>query len=282
MVNLEDFILHNQLIQDLFNLGLRPGDLVMVHASMRAVGHVLGGPDMVIQALLDVLGPTGTIMAYTDWEFAAQHFTVEQGIEALEPRLLEAWPAFDPRTARARRDYGVFPEFLRTWPGAQRSGNPGASVAALGARAVWLCQDHPLNYGYGPGSPLAKLVEAMGKVLLLGSPLDSVTLLHYAEHLANLPGKRVIRYQEPLLINGVKTWVTIEEFDTSQPVVASAPENYFELICQQFLDAGKGSRGVVGKASSTLFDAAALVQFAVRWMEEHYGERRKSEQKHSK
>ena len=89
-------------------------------------------------------------------------------------------PYFDPSRSPAASDYGVFAEIVRTWPGAIRSENPGASTVAIGARAAWLCADHPMNYGYGKGSPLDKLVEANGKVLLLGSDLDHVTLLHYA------------------------------------------------------------------------------------------------------
>ncbi len=107
--------------------------------------------------------------------------------------------AFDPAASRAVRDNGILAEFIRTTPGARRSGNPGASVAAIGARADWLTADHPLDYGYGPGSPLAKLMEAGGKVLMAGAPPDTMTLLHHAEHLARIPGKRVRRYEVPLV-----------------------------------------------------------------------------------
>ncbi len=90
--------------------------------------------------------------------------------------------------AGRRGSRGILAEFIRTTPGARRSGNPGASVAAIGAQAEWLTADHPLDYGYGPGSPLAKLVEAGGKVLMAGAPPDTMTLLHHAEHLARIPG----------------------------------------------------------------------------------------------
>src|SRR5690606_39928774 len=122
-----------------------------------------------------------------------------------------AWPVLDVSKAGAARSCGIQLVFLRTWAGACRRGNPGASVAAVGARAEWICADHPLDYGYGPGSPLAKLVEARGRVLLLGSPLENVTVLHFAEHAARLPDKRVIRYEEKLLRDGRAEWVEIEE-----------------------------------------------------------------------
>ncbi len=259
-----------RILDDLVGLGLSPGDLVMVHSSMRAVGLVLGGPDEVIRALLDAVGPSGTVAAYADWEHGGLHLH-EAGADL--PVSLEDYPAFDPRLSRARRAYGVLPEFIRTWPGAVRSGNPDASVTAIGARAAWLCADHPLHYGYGPGSPLAKLVEARGKVLLLGAPLDSVTLLHYAEHMARLPGKRIIRYREPILVDGQKRWADIEEYDTAEPVVPGVTEDYFGRIVGDYLGLGSGRSGLVGRAESHLLEAASLYAFAVDWLERRFGQK---------
>src|SRR5690606_24668116 len=185
------FITRADLAADLSHLGLLPGDIVMVHAALSKIGRVLGGPDSIIGALCDVVGPDGTIAAYCDWDASYEELLDENG------RVPDEWrkhiPPYDPLTSRAVRDNGTFPEFLRTTPGAERSANSGASVAAVGARAKWLIADHPIDYGYGPGSPIAKLVEAKGKVLMLGAPVDTMTLLHYAEHLANVPGKRIKR-----------------------------------------------------------------------------------------
>ena len=170
---------------------------MLVHAALRQVGPVLGGPDTIVSALRDVLGPHGTILAYTDWQG-------QDDVEAWPDRR-DDHPPFDPLSSRAVRDNGFWPELLRTTPGALRSGNPGASVAALGGRATWFTADHPLDYGYGPGSPLDKLVEADGRVLMLGAPPDTMTLLHYAEHLSNIP-HRIKRYESPLLIDGKIVW----------------------------------------------------------------------------
>lgn len=262
----------DDIANDLTGLGLGSGDLVMVHASMRALGPVLGGPNEVIEALIEVVGPDGTVMAYVDWEDGAQsHTRADRGTQ-LPRRLLDGWPAFDPMKARADRSYGILPEFLRTWPEACRSGNPGASVAAVGARAAWICADHPLNYGYGPGSPLAKLVEVNGRVLLLGSPLERVTLLHHSEHMARLPDKRVIRYREKLLRDGRGEWVDIEEFDTGDPVVDAAPEDHFDRLMRAYLVQADVREGKVGSAESFLFEAEPLHRFAVDWMEDRWGE----------
>jgi aminoglycoside 3-N-acetyltransferase len=259
------FIPRADITADLVRLGVASGDIVMVHAACKAVGPVLGGPDAIIAALREAVGRDGTLMAYLDWEAAWEDFKDGDGrIPAdIKPHVL----AFDPALTRAARQNGTLPEFLRTTPGARRSANPGASVAALGARADWLTADHPMPYGYGPGTPLARLVEARGKVLMLGAPLDSMTLLHHAEHLAKLPGKRIIRTEVPFATSGGVTWRIIEEFDTSAPCVPALPEDFIAQIVAAYLASGAGKRGQVGQADSVLVEAAGIVPFAVAWME---------------
>lgn len=246
---------------DLEALGLKPGDAVLVHAALRAVGRIAGGPDSLIDAIVDAVGPDGTLLAYCDWQFDDDL--------AADPECRAAVPAFDPARSRATRDHGAFPEMLRTTPGAHRSGNPGASICALGARAEWFTANHPLDYGYGANSPFGKLVEAGGKTMLLGAPRDTMTLLHHAEHLANIPGKRIVRGEFPTLIDGRRVWRTYEEFNTSEPVVAGLPEDYFATIVTDFLATG-GSVGKVGDAETVLVDANDIVAFAVDWLETRF------------
>jgi aminoglycoside 3-N-acetyltransferase len=129
-----------------------------------------------------------------------------------------------------------------------------------------------LDYGYGEGSPLAGLVAAHGKVLLLGAPLDTITLLHHAEHLARVPDKRVIRYEVPFAAaDGTVQWRMVEEFDTAEPVVAGLDEDYFATILAAFLTSGHGAQGKVGAADSVLVEAPAVTAFAVRWLQEQLG-----------
>jgi aminoglycoside 3-N-acetyltransferase len=246
------------LASDFAALGLRRGDSVLTHAALRKIGPVLGGPDTIIDAILDVIGPDGTLLGYTDWQ-------LENEVRD-DPKLRDDIPPFDPLSSRAVRDNGYFPEALRTRPGALRSGSPGASMAALGGRAKWFTADHALDYGYGQQSPLGKLVEANGKTMMLGAPRDTMTLLHHAEHLANFPNKRVIRYEAPLLIDGRPVWRAFEEFDTSD-VPDGMADDYFATIVTEYLATGEGKVGTVGAAEAVLVEARPIVEFAVRWME---------------
>lgn len=243
-------------------LGLVEGDAVLVHAGLRSVGPILGGPDALIDALRDAVGPTGTILAYCDWQ--GEDDVHEQAA------LRDQMQPFDPLRSRAIRDNGAFPELLRTTPGARRSASPGASCAALGAQAAWFTADHALDYGYGAASPFGKLVAAGGKTMLLGAPLDTMTLLHHAEHLADIAGKRRRRYSVPLQHNGKVVWREVEEFDTSIPIVAGLDDDYFATIVTEFLATGQGRRGPIGDAACVLVDARAIVAFAVHWLQTRF------------
>jgi aminoglycoside 3-N-acetyltransferase len=269
----QPLITKSKLMEDLRSLGIAPGQTVMLHASVRSVGWIVGGPDVILQAILDVLTPTGTLLIYCSWDEWERALVddVDNLPEEARRAYLDECPAFDPNISRAHQQWSILTEYVRTWPGARRSNHPTASVAAVGAQAAWITQDHPLAYGYGIGSPFAKLCQTGGKVLLLGAPPNSLTLLHHAEHLAELPHKRVVRNKTPILRDGARIWVEFEEFDTCDGIVSDhTAEEYFMAIVQEFLAAGEGRQHKIGAADSYLFDAATLVAFAKMWMEQRW------------
>lgn len=229
----------------------------MVHASVRSIGPVTGGVNVIVQALLDAVGPTGTLVAYVDYE--PFHDDDEAEI-----------PVFDKRIAHAARDHGILHETLRTWPGALRSDHPDAGVVALGALAKWITDEHPFQFGYGKDSPFDKALRANVQVLMLGAPLDTITLLHYAEHEASIPDKRVRKYQRLMPGPNGPEWLELEEFDTAEPVNDRLPANCFERIATAYLSAGRGSVGTFGTAPSTLLDGVDLVKFGIAWLERFF------------
>jgi aminoglycoside 3-N-acetyltransferase len=246
---------------DLARIGIRQGDLLMIHAGLRSVGSITGGVNALVQALFDVIGGGGTLAAYVDFEPFYSEDCYASDI-----------PVFDKRIAHAARDHGVLHETLRNWPGALRSDHPDAGVAAIGALAEWITAEHPFQYGYGQRSPFDKIVQAHGRVLLIGAPLDTITLLHHSEHLANIPGKRVHRYRRLMPGENGPVWMEFEEFDTREPVSHHLPENCFERIATDYLASGCGVQDRIGAATSFLFEAPSLVHFGVTWLERYDGE----------
>ena len=265
------------LAQDLRALGVREGDLLMVHASLRAIGPVEGGPPQVLGALLDAaVGPGGTIAAFVSWDRSPYVETLDGAV--LDERERQAWPAFDPAAnPEPYAEFGALNRFICSHPAVRRSPHPDASFAAIGRRADEITREHPLVEGYGPGSPLGRIVRMQGRVLLLGAGLDSVTVLHHAEVLADIPGKRRVSYEVPLATPGGKRWLPAENFDTNgildEFAVAGRPDAV-EAIARDYVAGGQGRRGRVGAAACHLFEAAHIVDFGVRWLESRFGSTR--------
>ena len=243
----------------------------MVHCRMSALGHVVGGAESVVRALLDALGPEGTLMAYTSWQDAPPE-DLDALNEEARRAYLQGQPAYDPRVALSRRDHGRVPEALRTWPGAHHSGHPEAGVAAVGPLAEAVTVEHPYDDAYGAGTPYARLVELGGRVVVLGAPLESVTLVHHAEAVAEVPNKRRVSYRYPVLEGGERVWRTFSDIDTSDGALpyerVIGEEDYVGYIARSALAAGAGSSGSVGEATAYLFEAQKLVEHAVRWIEQ--------------
>ena len=244
------------LTEDLRSLGVRAGDLLMVHAGVRSVGRIVGGVNTLVQAMFDAVGPDGTIAAYVDFEPWFE-----------EPDDPAHIPVFDKRIAQAARDHGVLHETLRTWPGALRSDHPDAGVVAIGKLAEWLTAEHPFQFGYGERTPFERVVEARGRVLMIGAPLDTISLLHHAEHKATLPAKRTHSYDRLMPGSHGPHWVRFEEFDTRDPVCDILPADCFARIAKDYLATGSGSQGRIGEAESFLLDGPELVRFAIDWLE---------------
>jgi aminoglycoside 3-N-acetyltransferase len=245
----------------------------MVHCRMSALGHVVGGAETIVRALLDTVGPDGTLMAYTGWQDEPPD-DLDVLDEETRRIYLEEHPAYDPHVALASRDHGRIPEALRTWPGSRHSGHPEAGVTAVGPLAEALTASHPYDDAYGAGTPYARLVELGGQVAMLGAPLESVTLVHHAEAIADVPGKRRVSYGMPVIVGGRRLWRTFSDIDTAEGALSYervlGEEDYIEHIACSALAVGAGRSGAVGEGTAHLFDARGLVEHAVAWIERNF------------
>jgi aminoglycoside 3-N-acetyltransferase len=267
-------VTRSELERDLRPLGVRAGAILMVHTRMSAIGWVVGGSQALVEALLDVLGPDGTLMAYAGWEDDPWH------LAAWPPAWQQAYraelPPFDPELSEADHEMGRLPERIRTWPGAKASTGHVMRMVAIGAQAGWLTRDQPWHHPAGRASPLAKLAEANGQVLMVGAPLDTLTLLHHAEALVDAPSKRMVTYAIPVRDGDRVQWRQVHDHDTSArgafPYDQVIPdgEDAFAVIGRQALAAGAGISGKVGDAESHLFDARPLVDFATGWLRHNF------------
>jgi aminoglycoside 3-N-acetyltransferase len=243
-------------------LGVAAGDIVMLHASVRAVGEVAGGPDQIHLALKDALTADGTLIMYASCpqyvdEVGRGNLTPEQ-----EHEVLDKLPTFDPYTARSQRENGALVELFRSYSGTRV--NPHvARFAVWGKQADRLIEGQPWNYAFGHGSLLERFVILDGKILLLGCDHDAVTFLHYAEHIVEVPGKRAARFKVPVEENGARVWREMEEFDTADGAHAAWPAGCFARIVDGYLAKTRNAGGLVGHAPSVLLPARELLDYAL-------------------
>jgi aminoglycoside 3-N-acetyltransferase len=225
-----------ELTDQLRTLGVDQGGVLLVHTSFRAVRPVAGGPLGLIEALRDAVGPAGTLVM-PSWS----------GIDD-EP--------FDPETSPADPDLGVVAETFRQLPDVLRSDHcfAGAAVGPLARRIV----DGPLPLPpHTPESPVGRVHELDGQVLLLGVGHDADTTLHVAELLAGVPYR--VLYHVTVLRDG-------------RPVRIDYGEN--DHCCQRFALAdewlrplGRQAEGRVGHAHARLIRSRHIVEAAVERLE---------------
>lgn len=242
--------------------GLKAGQTVLLHSALSKLGWVVGGPNTVIEALLTVLGPTGTLMVPT-------HTTGNTDPENWQnPPVPAHWwpviranmPAFDPAKTPTRQ-MGAIAELFRTYPGVIRSEHPISSFAALGPNAEALIHNHHLKADLGEGSPLSHLYDLNGLVMLLGVGHGNNTSLHLAEYRAHYVSRQLVKEGTAMLVEGKRQWVVFDMLDLNS--------DDFEQIGAAYEAEIEYTPAQVGQAPMRLLHQRPMVDYGVKWMEQN-------------
>jgi aminoglycoside N3'-acetyltransferase len=227
-----------QLAEQLRVLGVKEGNVLLVHTSFRAVRPVDGGPNGLIDALRTALGPTGTLVM-PSWS-------------------QDGDTPFDPATTPASRDLGVVADTFWRMPDVRRS-NQVFAFAAAGPHAEHVTSDPLPLPPHRLESPVGRVHELDGVVLLLGVGHDADTTLHLAELMAEAPYR-------------TRKYCTV--LDNGRAVRVDYGEN--DHCCQRFAladdwlrERGLQREGRVGNADARLVRSRDIVSVASEHIRRH-------------
>lgn len=255
-------VLKQDILAALKKAGVEQGQTIMVHTSLGSLGFVCGGAQTMIESLLESVGAEGTIMMPTQsWK----NLDPSTGVHWEEPEewwqiIRDNWPAYD-KDITPTNTMGAVAEMFRKWPGTLRSNHPARSVAAKGKNAEYLTTGHDLSNIFGDGSPIGKLYELDGYVLLIGVGYDKNTSLHLADVWAEYPGKHNSIEYSAIMENGKRVW---KEYRT-----LFVDGEDFDEIGEAFEKECSVRKVSLGNGTITLMRQRELVNFAVKWMEQN-------------
>jgi aminoglycoside 3-N-acetyltransferase len=172
LADMQPVVTRTDLVKGFRELGATAGEILMAHSSLSSFGWVEGGAETVIEALLEAVGPTGTVVLPT---------LCQRDIE----RRFETWDI-----ATSVSDVGRITEVFRVRPDTVRSDHPTHSVAAMGPQAEAITSGHataegrPSPWGpraFGHGSPWDKFYQLDILDCFLGVNFSCNTMRHYIQ-----------------------------------------------------------------------------------------------------
>ncbi len=213
----------------LAEVGIREGDLLFCHSSLSAFGHVDGGADAVIDALLEAVGSAGTIVVPT-FTWGSNH--------------AKAVAVFD--VANDPSEVGKITEVFRLRPGAMRNEHVCHSVAAIGPQAEAVMGDSVRPFA-GDAS-LYRCYELDSWYLLMGCGFGSATALHTVEEMAQVPYRGYRDFEGSTVIRPDGTEAPARSVEY---LMEDGLGNDFQKMGDVFASEGILRQATVGKATIT-------------------------------
>lgn len=246
------------LMKNFIELGVKPGMILEVHSSLSSFGYVVGGAQTVVDALIDVVGYSGTIvMPMHSANNSEPTYWVNPPIElGLVEVIRESTPAFHKKESDTVH-MGAIVENLRRRDGAVISSHPTCAYVAWGKYAKLLCNRHSLHFSLSEESPTARLYELKGHVLLLGVGFDYCTALHLAEYRSD--SRPILLQGAAVEIDGRRVWKKYLDIELNS--------DEFILVELELKEKGALKSMKIGNADAKLLRADVAVDEMVRIFE---------------
>ncbi len=249
------------LERDFKTLGVEKGSIIIMHSSLSKIGWTVGGPVSVIKALTQVLTSEGTLVMPT---FTSGNSEPSQWENPPVPKswwgiVRKEMPAFEAKITPTRA-MGHIVETFRNWINVFRSNHPTSSFTAWGKQAKFITENHELEAEMGENSPISRLYDLNGQILLVGVNHENNSSLHLAEYRSDFPGKSYIRNGCAMMVNNQRQWVEWEGLDYDSDDFEQLGEDYESKINY------KPSK--IGLAEARLISIRDIVNFGIDWLKE--------------
>ncbi|MGV3612321.1 MAG: AAC(3) family N-acetyltransferase [Fluviicola sp.] len=240
----------DQLLADIHNCGIKPGDSVLVHSSFSKIGFVEGGPKTFVDALLKAVGESGNLLMPSSPNAGYQLDYIRNLTE------------FDVQKDPSRM--GAITEYFRTLPGVSRSESPTEPVCCFGPKASWFTNGHlGEETPYTKNSPFARLAEAGGKILYIGVTLDNAgTSLHVLEDAVS-DFKFPVYYPEVFRVSVKRTNGEVVPVSVKVHNPEQSAKRKCDGLLPLFEEKGVMKRSTIGKAKTLVFDAQKMLEVMI-------------------
>ncbi|MEW6614436.1 MAG: AAC(3) family N-acetyltransferase [Thermodesulfobacteriota bacterium] len=250
------------LVKIFLQLGIKSNMSLMVHSSLSGLGYVVNGPYDIIDALLELIGPGGTLLvpSHSGDLTDPQDWKNPPVPQTWVKKIKQKMNPFDPKKTPVR-NRGILPQYFLNYPEVRRSYHPISSVAAIGRKADYYTCGHPLHESEGVGSPCYKLFKDGGYILLLGVSLEACTGIHVAEFIADCS----YLYQSNLKVlvdepGGRRAFVRLKKYPGSS--------EWFIKLRKDLLSENKMRETQLDDYRITFFKLADAVGLAVKKLEQ--------------
>ena len=244
------------LINKFSQLGIKQGDILLIHASLSSLGYVVGGAEALFWALREVVGNEGTIVV------PSQTVEISDPASWQYPPVPQEWydvtrdaiPAYSKNLSYSKA-MGAFSQFIGILPDSIRSNHPMYSFTAIGEKASEIIEQDSFDFPFGDKSPLGRMYSIGAKVLMIGTDFETNTSLHLAENRLN---REVIYEKSKILTKDGEKWISFKNIELD------IYDDYLE-IQKNFMEHYTVNHISINESNVYLFDMKECVDFA-----EHY------------
>lgn len=207
---MEEMLTKEDFKAALQRLGVKKGMLLYVSASMKPFRYVVGGAQTIIDSLTELVGYDGTIVMAAPTRHICDPVEIKKVPRDLVGDARRNTPPFNKKLT-VPSGVGEIPiQFMRN-DAVLRSNHPMVSFLAWGKYAKLIVEKHPLHFGMNQESPLGKIREYNGYVVMLGQDYERCEIFHLAQYMTMKCPIRI--YSCPIERSGATSWIQLLDLE---------------------------------------------------------------------